>query len=79
LFGALAGLVGAVWLRERDPQPPRKRYSWEDEEEELSASDDELEPPAPRDVPVLCEGPTRRGGNNVIEFPGNGRDRPTLH
>ena len=80
LFGALAGLVAAFWLRQRDPQAPRKRYSWEDEEEAMSALDDELEPPAPRDVPALWDGPTRpRGGNNVIAFPDNGRDRPTLH
>lgn len=80
LFGALGGLIAAVWLRQRDPQPPRKRYSWEDEEETMSALDDELEPPAPRDVPALWDGPSRpRGGNNVVVFPTNGRDRPTLH
>jgi len=29
----------AVWLKNRDPAPPPKRYSWEDEEE---VSDEEV-------------------------------------
>jgi membrane associated rhomboid family serine protease len=33
LFGALSGAVAGVLWRKRDPAPPRKRYSWEDEEE----------------------------------------------
>ncbi len=33
-FGALIGLVLAFVLRDRDPRPPDKRYSWEDETEE---------------------------------------------
>ncbi len=33
-FGALIGLVLAFMLRDRDPRPPDKRYSWEDETEE---------------------------------------------
>jgi membrane associated rhomboid family serine protease len=73
LFGAIAGVASAIWLRNRDPLPPRKRYSWEDDEEqgELDGADDELEPPSPRDVPVLWPGPRARevGGDNVIEFP----------
>jgi membrane associated rhomboid family serine protease len=32
-FGALTGVVLAVALKNRDPAPPEKRYSWEDEEE----------------------------------------------
>ena len=32
-FGALLGAVLAIVCRNRDPAPPRKRYSWEDEEE----------------------------------------------
>jgi membrane associated rhomboid family serine protease len=80
LFGAFAGAIAAFTLRHRDPLPPPKRYSWEDDEENLEAADDELEPPAPRDVPVLWQGPTRpRGGDNVIRFPGRDRDRPTIH
>ena len=34
LSGALAGLVLAVLLRDTDPRPPQKKYSWEDEDEE---------------------------------------------
>ncbi|MEM7252393.1 MAG: rhomboid family intramembrane serine protease [Pseudomonadota bacterium] len=30
-FGALMGVIAAVWLRGRDPTPPVKRYSWEGE------------------------------------------------
>lgn len=36
LFGALTGLVLAVWLRNTDPRPPEKKYSWEDENNEIS-------------------------------------------
>ncbi|MFP5374960.1 MAG: rhomboid family intramembrane serine protease [Gammaproteobacteria bacterium] len=60
LGGALAGVACAFWLRRRDPQPPRRRYSWELEEEAAQAAADAaraeretLEPPAPREVPVL--------------------------
>lgn len=53
LGGALAGVVAAFLFRRKDPEPPRKKYSWEIEEEQAARIDDELEPPAPRDVPVL--------------------------
>lgn len=33
LFGAIAGVSLALLLRNRDPKPPERRYSWEDEEE----------------------------------------------
>ena len=33
LAGALIGITLAVLLRNRDPAPPRKRYSWEGEED----------------------------------------------
>ena len=33
LGGAAAGLVAAWLFRRSDPMPPRKRYSWEFEEE----------------------------------------------
>ena len=33
-FGALIGLVLAFMLRNHDPRPPEKRYSWEDKTEE---------------------------------------------
>ena len=52
--GAIAGVLAAILFFRTDPMPPRKRYSWEDEEEDaLLPLDDELEPPAPREVPVL--------------------------
>ena len=82
LFGAIAGAIAAFSWRHRDPLPPRKRYSWEDEEEALAsqADGDELEPPSPRDVPVLWRGPRVRevGGDNIIEFPA-GAGKRTLH
>src|SRR5581483_1587764 len=60
LFGALAGIAAALALHGRDPLPARKRYSWEDDEDDEEPRDHELEPPAPRDVPVLWEGPHAR-------------------
>ena len=33
LFGALSGLVAAFVLHRVDPPPPRKRYSWEEEDD----------------------------------------------
>jgi membrane associated rhomboid family serine protease len=33
LAGALIGITLAVLLKNRDPAPPPKRYSWEDEEQ----------------------------------------------
>jgi membrane associated rhomboid family serine protease len=80
LAGAVAGVVSALLLFRLDPQAPRKRYSWEDEEEP-AAADDELEPPRPADVPVLWRGPRLRkaGGDNVVAFPERDPDHPTLH
>jgi len=81
LAGAVAGVIGALLLFRLDPQPLRKRYSWEDEEEALAQTEDELEPPRPPDVPVLWRGPRvhERGGDNIVEFPPRQRDGPTLH
>ncbi|MNM49750.1 Rhomboid family protein [compost metagenome] len=55
--GAAAGLIAALMFRHADPMAPRKRYSWEDEEEEdvQLLADNELEPPAPGRVPVLWQ------------------------
>lgn len=64
LSGAVAGVLAAVLFRRADPQPPRKRYSWEDEPEEREADPDAsvLEPESPVDVPVIWERPpTARG------------------
>ena len=82
LAGAIAGLACALALFRLDPQPVRKRYSWEDEEEAaLAQSENELEPPRPADVPVLWRGPRvqERGGDNVVDFPRRQRDGQPLH
>ncbi|MGA9343190.1 MAG: rhomboid family intramembrane serine protease [Rhodanobacteraceae bacterium] len=70
-FGALSGLVAALAFHNRDPAPPRRRYSWDDEEEESTAVDNELEPPRPEDVPGLWSGPGhgRDEESVVIAFP----------
>jgi membrane associated rhomboid family serine protease len=83
LAGALAGVLAALLLRTRDPLPPRKRYSWEDEAE-AAGPDDELELPRPEAVPVLWQRATQDQDNDrVIEFrPRDGYadpTRPTLH
>ena len=41
-FGAMTGVVFAILLKGHDPAPPKKRYSWEDEEEEPSQEDARL-------------------------------------
>ena len=72
LGGAVAGLACAWWLRNRDPRPPRKRYSWEVEEELAAeaarATGDTFEPPSPQAVPVLWRRPPDERGV-VLRFP----------
>lgn len=41
LFGAIIGITLAVLLRNYDPQPAEKRYSWEEDEEAELKPDDE--------------------------------------
>jgi membrane associated rhomboid family serine protease len=53
LAGAIAGVMAAIWLHRRDPSPPRKRYSWEEEAENEPAGDGEFDLPRPAEVPVL--------------------------
>ncbi|WRL52515.1 rhomboid family intramembrane serine protease [Luteimonas sp. R10] len=69
LGGALGGILAAWLFRRADPQAPRRRYSWEDEDDpETGAHDDTLEPPPPREVPVLWRRePEPRG--TVLKFP----------
>lgn len=79
LGGAVAGVLAALWLRRRDPAPPRKRYSWELEGEQAQQAAaharDELEPPAPREVPVLWHRPAREDARGtVLRFPDRRRD-----
>ena len=69
LGGAVAGFLAALLFRKLDPQLPRKRYSWEDEEDVVPL-DDELEPPAPREVPVLWHrSPDEDERGVVLKFP----------
>ena len=69
LGGAVGGIVAAFLFRRLDPALPRKRYSWEVEEENLAALDDELEPPAPREVPVLWQRDAEGQRGTVLKFP----------
>lgn len=72
LGGAAAGVLAAFVFRLSDPLPPRKRYSWEDEEDaEMVPANDELEPPSPGQVPVLWNRPEPRDVHSgvVLRFP----------
>ena len=76
LGGAVAGVVAAFLLRNRDPRAPRRRYSWEIEEElalqAARAERDQFEPPSPREVPVLWQRPAQdpQGERGVVlRFP----------
>jgi membrane associated rhomboid family serine protease len=80
LGGALAGLLAAWLFRRSDPLPPRKRYSWEIEEElaaqaaaTADADREQFEPASPRDVPVLWRRPEPEHGA-VLPFPERRRD-----
>lgn len=69
LGGALGGIVAAFLFHKLDPLLPRKRYSWEDEDD-VQPLDDELEPPAPREVPVLWHRtPQEEERGVVLKFP----------
>lgn len=84
LAGAVAGVLAAILLYARDPLPPRKHYSWENEDLEATAVDDELELPRAQDVPVIWHRSVRdRDEDRVIAFrprdPGDSPPPPTLH
>ncbi len=72
LGGALAGIVAAFVFRRGDPLPPRRKYSWELEEElerEQSARDrDAFEVRAPDDVPVLWKRSDAEPRGKVLPF-----------
>lgn len=69
LGGAVGGVIAALLFYKLDPLLPRKRYSWEDEEE-VQPLDNELEPPAPREVPVLWHrAPPEDERGVVLKFP----------
>ncbi len=82
LGGALGGVLAAFCFRFADPLPPRRRYSWEIEEEEAERTALEtretFEPPAPQRVPVLWDRPQESRGV-VLNFPRRDADadRPT--
>ncbi len=74
LAGAVVGALAAWRWRALDPAPPRKRYSWELEDElaelERQREADTLEPPRPEQVPVLWHrpAPDPAGTGVVIPF-----------
>jgi membrane associated rhomboid family serine protease len=70
LFGAIAGLISAFVLFRLDPTTPRKRYSWEDEEESVEPFEDDF---APAEPPALDD------DRRIIAFPQRQNDKPTLH
>ena len=76
LGGALGGVLSAFLFRYADPLPPRKRYSW-DLEEEADSDDPELELPQPDDVPVLWHRPREERGV-VLPFARRGPSGQTL-
>jgi membrane associated rhomboid family serine protease len=66
--GAMMGVIAGLRWRRLDPAPPRRRYSWEDEEEMPAAANEEvLELPRPDDVPVLWQR-TEEVKGQVIPF-----------
>jgi membrane associated rhomboid family serine protease len=71
LGGALSGVLAAWLLRRSDPMPPRRRYSWELEDDAArditAAGGEELEPLRPDSVPVLWQRPAGVG-NTVVPF-----------
>ncbi len=79
LGGAIGGVLAAWLFRRRDPQAPRARYSWEDEDDgvdiQAQAGRDALEPPSPSDVPVIWKRSEEPRGT-VLKFkPRDGRVR----
>ena len=73
LGGAVAGLVAAALWRRRDAAQPRRRYSWELEDETTEPGADatraQFEPPRPDDVPVLWQRePPEVARGEVIPF-----------
>lgn len=68
LGGAVGGVIAALLFRHADPLPPRKKYSWDFEDDPPLADDEELELPKPDDVPVLWHRPAEQRGV-VLPFP----------
>jgi membrane associated rhomboid family serine protease len=81
--GAVAGVLAAFLLRRRDPRPPQKRYSWE-QDAAREPENDELELPRAQEVPVLWHrNPDAGSGARVVELRPRevhaDPSRPTLH
>lgn len=78
LFGAISGALAALLWSRRDPAPPRKRYSWEDEDESDAALEDpwaieqraQFEPPRPEQVPVLWQRDSDAPAKDAADRPG---------
>ena len=68
LGGALGGVISAFLLRNADPIPPRKLYSWELEDDTIPLDNAELELPKPTEVQVLWHRPEEIRGV-VLPFP----------
>lgn len=70
LSGALFGLLAGLLLAGLDERAPKRLYSWDLETEDVSDGDppDPLEPPAPKQVPVLWQRPPAQPGDNILPF-----------
>ena len=81
LGGAVGGVLAAWLFRASDPRPPRRRYSWELEEEQAeqdaAREHDQFESRAADDVPVLWQRDEPRRGQ-VLEFRPRKKDDPPL-
>lgn len=77
LGGAIAGLLAAFVFRRSDPMLPRRKYSWEIEEElereRATVGHDTFELRAADDVPVLWKRAAAKPGGKVVPFPGPAR------
>jgi len=60
-FGAVLGVAMAVLLKNRDPAPPHKKYSWEEEQDDSDELMD-LFPPQPEVERVDPAAPPQSGG-----------------
>lgn len=81
LGGAIGGVVAAFLFRRVDPQAPRRKYSWEIEEQDAAAAEDErlqFEPDRPSDVPVLWQRSEDTSRGTVLRFPPRPRERDDI-
>ncbi len=62
LSGAVAGVLSAILWHKIDPAPPRKVYSWEEDDADDGVAEDQesLEPPRPDAVPILWHRPENK-------------------